>query len=111
MNKYEVVCSIGWNHEILRTVEAIDEYHARKIVWNELSDSQKSNCESTEVFLVEEKKDKNFERYKVYDEALGRVGRGEITEEEWYKICFDVLGEIMEENREMYKRMKGTDHV
>ena len=45
MNKYEVVCSIGWNHEILRTVEALDEYHARKIVWNELSDSQKNNCE------------------------------------------------------------------
>lgn len=111
MNKYDVVCCIGWNHEIMRTVEAIDEYHARKIVWNELSDSQKNNCESTEVFLVEEKKDKNLERYKAYDEALGKVGRGEITQEEWYKTCFDMLGEIMEENREMYRRMKETDHV
>ena len=111
MNKYEVVCCIGWNHEVLRTVEAIDEYHARKIVWNELSDSQKNNCESTEVFLVEEKKDKNLERYKMYDRALGEFGRGEITHEEWYKTCFTLLGEIMEENREMYRRMKETDHV
>ncbi len=110
MNKYDVVCAIGRNH-LMRTVEAHDEYQARKIVWGILSDEQKDNCEDIEVFLVEEKKDKNLERYKVYDETLGKVGRGEITEEKWRAFCINLLGEIMEENREMFKRMKETDHV
>lgn len=53
MNKYEVVCNIGWNHHMMRVIEASSELHARKIMWDEhMSDDQKNDCEDIEVFEV-----------------------------------------------------------
>jgi hypothetical protein len=55
MNKYEVVSTVGWNHYVLNVVDAIDEYHARKIVWEKkLSEGQRNNCEDMEVFPASE---------------------------------------------------------
>ena len=52
MNTYDVVCNIGWNHNVLRVIEATSEVHAKKIMWDQyLSEDQKNNCEDIEVFL------------------------------------------------------------
>lgn len=110
MNKYEVVCSIGWNHHVIQNVEAHDEKEARKIVWEkELSDNQRDNCEDIEVFLISEKEDKNLTRYNHYTDSYNKLKKGEITDQQWTDICLNLLGEIMEENKEMYKRMKAWD--
>lgn len=54
MNRYEVVCTMGWNHHMFRLVEAPSEYDARKIMWEKhMDDNQKNNCQDIEVFLVE----------------------------------------------------------
>lgn len=69
MNKYEVVCTIGWNHHVIQNVEARDEKEARKIVWEkELSDNQRDNCEDIEVFLISENEDmkKELQHLKEY---------------------------------------------
>jgi len=41
-----------------------------------------------------------------YEWARVRFEAGWITQDEWYKICFELLGEIMEENRDVFIRLK-----
>jgi hypothetical protein len=41
-----------------------------------------------------------------YEWARARFEAGWITQDEWYKICFELLGEIMEENRDVFVRLK-----
>jgi hypothetical protein len=41
-----------------------------------------------------------------YEWARVRFEAGRITQEEWYKICFELLGEIMEENKDVFIRLK-----
>jgi hypothetical protein len=41
-----------------------------------------------------------------YEWARVRFEAGRITQEEWYKICFELLGEIMEENKDVLIRLK-----
>jgi len=54
MNKYDVVCNMGRNIDMLRVIEAESEMQARKIMWEKhMDDYQKSNCEDIEVFLLE----------------------------------------------------------
>lgn len=104
MNKYEVVCSIGWNHHVIQNVEARDEKEARKIVWEkELSDNQRNNCEDIEVFLISESVDKDQKRYNAYKDALSKVKRGEITNQQWTDICLRMLDEIMGEAKALYE--------
>jgi hypothetical protein len=54
MNKYDVVCNMGRNIDMLRVIEAEDEKQARKIMWEKhMDDHQKDNCEDIEVFPIE----------------------------------------------------------
>ena len=54
MNKYDVICNMGRNIDMLRVIEAESEMQARKIMWEKhMDDHQKNNCEDIEVFLVE----------------------------------------------------------
>lgn len=51
MKKYDVVCTMGWNTHMIRTICAEDEKQARKIMWEaHMDDSQKDNCIDVEVF-------------------------------------------------------------
>ncbi len=52
--KYDVVCTLGWNNEMLNTVEADSEREARKIVWDKfLTQEQRNNCKEIEVFELD----------------------------------------------------------
>jgi hypothetical protein len=52
--KYDVVCTLGWNNEMLNTVEADSEREARKIVWDKfLTEEQRNNCQEIEVFELD----------------------------------------------------------
>lgn len=54
MNKYEVVANIGPGMDMMRVVEAEDEKHARRFMWQlHMSDEDKNNCTDLEVFLQE----------------------------------------------------------
>ena len=55
MKNYEVVCTMGWNTHMIRTISAEDEKQARKIMWEaHMDDSQKDNCIDVEVFECDE---------------------------------------------------------
>jgi hypothetical protein len=41
-----------------------------------------------------------------YEWAKARFEMGWITQEEWFKICFEILGELMEENKDVFVRLK-----
>jgi hypothetical protein len=41
-----------------------------------------------------------------YEWAKVRFEMGWITQEEWFKICFEILGEVMEENKDVLVRLK-----
>jgi len=42
--------------------------------------------------------------------AKARFENGLISQEEWYKICFEILSEIMEENKNVFIRMKNREN-
>jgi hypothetical protein len=46
------------------------------------------------------------DRIKKYKEMFDRFNKGEITQEEWRKFCFVLLGEVMEENKDVFVRLK-----
>jgi hypothetical protein len=41
-----------------------------------------------------------------YSEKLSQLMDGTITEEEWMAYCKEILEEIMDENKDVYIRMK-----
>jgi hypothetical protein len=41
-----------------------------------------------------------------YESAKARFDNGLITQQEWFEICRDVLVEIMEENKDVFIRLK-----
>lgn len=43
---------------------------------------------------------------KDYSDKLGQVVRGEITLEEWKAYCFEILAELLEENKDVMVRLK-----
>jgi hypothetical protein len=54
-NKYEVVAELCPNTHIVRVIEAVDERHARRIMWEQhMTDSQRDNCADLEVFTLDE---------------------------------------------------------
>ena len=43
---------------------------------------------------------------KTYNEMFENFKTGKITEDEWKAFCFQVLGEILEANKEIFIRLK-----
>lgn len=41
-----------------------------------------------------------------YEWAKVRFENGLISQDEWFKLCFEILGEIMEENKDVFIRLK-----
>lgn len=41
-----------------------------------------------------------------YEWAKARFENGLISQDEWFKLCFEILGEIMEENKDVLIRLK-----
>jgi hypothetical protein len=41
-----------------------------------------------------------------YYDMLERVQQGDITDEVWYKYCTEVLTTLMEENKDVFVRLK-----
>jgi hypothetical protein len=39
----------------------------------------------------------------IYDDMYAQFQEGKITAQEWYRFCYDVLGEIIEENKNWSK--------
>ena len=37
---------------------------------------------------------------------LDKVERKEITQQQWYTFCASILGQIMEENKDVFTRLK-----
>ena len=46
------------------------------------------------------------ETIKRYNEMFAKFNAGKITEQEWQAFCFVVLGEVMEENKDVLIRLK-----
>ena len=46
------------------------------------------------------------ELIKRYNEMFNKFVRKEITEKEWQAFCFVMLGEMMEENKDVFVRLK-----
>lgn len=46
------------------------------------------------------------ERIKRYKEMFEKFTSGKITQEEWQAFCFVILGEVMEENKDVFVRLK-----
>ena len=44
-----------------------------------------------------------------YNETRQQFMNGEITLEQWQEFCFEVLGEIMEENKDVLIRLKNRE--
>ena len=44
-----------------------------------------------------------------YTTKLGQVTRGEISLEEWKAYCFDLLAEILEDNKDVMVRLKARE--
>jgi hypothetical protein len=121
MNKYEVVCSIGWNHHVIQNVEARDEKEARKIVWEkELSDNQRNNCEDIEVFFISEKEDmkKELQHLREYleeqftpesiknlrDVLINEYGERYEKDSVFYEKINEVVIEMMENLKLEYRK-------
>lgn len=52
-NKFDVVCFVGNNHSLIRTIEAETEKEARDIMWmSYMDDNQRKNCLDIEIFPV-----------------------------------------------------------
>ena len=41
-----------------------------------------------------------------YSKKLGEFVNGEISKEEWIEYCQDIMNDIMDENSDVYVRMK-----
>jgi hypothetical protein len=41
-----------------------------------------------------------------YEWAKARFDNGMITQQEWFEICRDILVEIMEENKDVLRRLR-----
>lgn len=41
-----------------------------------------------------------------YYEAYRKLESNEITQQQWYDLCLQILGEIMEENKDVLVRLK-----
>lgn len=41
-----------------------------------------------------------------YEWAKARFENGLISQDEWFKLCFEILSEIMEENKDVFIRLK-----
>jgi hypothetical protein len=46
------------------------------------------------------------EATKQYGEMWNKVQAGQITEQQWKDFCFEVLGEILEDNKDVLVRLK-----
>jgi hypothetical protein len=41
-----------------------------------------------------------------YKEMFAKVQSGQISEKEWFDYCFEVLGNVVEENKDVFVRLK-----
>ena len=41
-----------------------------------------------------------------YKEMFAKVQAGQITEQAWFDYCFETLSEIMEDNKDIFIRLK-----
>lgn len=46
------------------------------------------------------------ELIKRYYETFEKLKRDEISQQQWNDLCLQILGEIMEENKDVFERLK-----
>jgi hypothetical protein len=46
------------------------------------------------------------ETIKRYNEMFAKFSKGEMTEKQWQYFCFEILGEVLEENKDVLIRLK-----